>query len=97
MRHDRAFLGKAFDVLGFLRKVTQRNKEREVGVAMSGRTKHRVELALHVFPNPVAPWPDHHAAAAKLRMSTIGRTGVIEDSIEDVLAMFSRRQSIVND
>jgi hypothetical protein len=39
----------------------------------------------------------HRADAAKLRMWTIGRTGVIEDSIEDVLAMFSRRQSIVND
>ena len=30
---------------------------------MSGRTKHRIKLPLHVLPNAVAPGTDYHAAA----------------------------------
>ena len=73
MGHDRAFLGEAFDVFRFLREIAQRNKERKIGVPMSGRPKHRVELPLHVFPNAVAPWADHHAAAYIGRLGQLRR------------------------
>ena len=73
MRNDRAFLGEAFHVFGFFCEITQRNKQREIGVAMSGGVKHRVELALHVFPDPVAPRPNHHAAAHVGRLGHFGR------------------------
>ncbi len=63
MRNDRAFLGEAFDVFRFLREITQRNEKRKVRVAMACGAKHCIELALHVLPDPVAPWTNHHAAA----------------------------------
>ena len=69
MRNNGAFLGEAFDVLGFLGEVTQRNEKREVGVLVAGGLEHRVELTLHVFPNTVAPRANDHAAAH------IGRLG----------------------
>ncbi len=31
--------------------------------SVPGRLEHRVELPLHVFPDAVAPGPDHHATA----------------------------------
>ena len=73
MRNDRAFLGKSFDVLSFLRQITQRNEERKVGVAMSGGAEHGIELALHVFPNAVSPRPDHHAATHVRRLGQLRR------------------------
>ena len=63
VRDDSAFLGKAFDVLGFFFEEAQRDEEREVGVDVSGRLEHGVQLALHVLPNPPAPRFDDHAAA----------------------------------
>src|SRR6266700_3623735 len=61
--NDGAFLCEAFDVLSFLREITQWNEKWEVGIAVSGRTKHGVELPLHIFPDTVSPGADHHAAA----------------------------------
>ena len=63
VRHHRAFLGEALHVRRFLLEITQRNEERKIRVPMSGRLEHGIELALHVFPNAVAPRTDHHAAA----------------------------------
>ena len=73
MRHDGAFLGEAFDVLRFFREIAQRNEKREVGVLVPGRLEHGVELALHVFPDAVAPRLDHHAAAHVGRFGQLGR------------------------
>src|SRR5207245_11099500 len=61
VRDDSAFLGEAFNVFCFPREVTQRNKKREVSVAMTSGAEHRVELTLHVFPNSVSPRTNHHA------------------------------------
>src|SRR5437899_3623156 len=58
---DRAFLGEALDVFRLLREITQRNKKREVSIAMASRAKHAVALTLHVFPNSVTPRTNHHA------------------------------------
>ena len=63
MRYHGAFLGKAFDVLGFLCEITQRNEQREISVAVTSGANHRVELALHVFPDAVAPRTNDHASA----------------------------------
>ena len=71
MGDDGAFLGEAFDVLGFLLHVTERDEEREIGVAMPGRLEHGVERALHVFPDAVAPGFDDHAAAHVARLGEV--------------------------
>src|SRR5206468_7973327 len=59
----RAFLGEALHVFRLFREITQRNKKREVSVAMASRAKHAVKLTLHVFPNSVTPRTNHHATA----------------------------------
>src|SRR5437763_4566728 len=63
VRDDCTFLSKAFDVLGFLREIAQRNEKWEVCIAVSSGAKHAIELPLHIFPDAIAPWADHHAAA----------------------------------
>src|SRR5262245_23130495 len=63
MSHDRAFLGEALDVFGLFLHVTERDKEREISIPMTGRLEHRVERPLHVFPESVAPRLDDHAAS----------------------------------
>ena len=73
MRDDGAFFGEAFDVLRFLGEITQRNEKREIGVAMAGRRNMRVELTLHVFPDPVAPRTNHHATAHVRGLGQFGR------------------------
>src|SRR4051794_28934859 len=40
---------------------------------MTGRSKHAVELALHVLPNPVAPRSDNHATANVARFGQLSR------------------------
>src|SRR2546423_11954269 len=62
MGDDSAFLREALDVLGLLLHKAERNEERKIGVLVPGRLEHRVQCALHVFPDAVAPWFDHHAA-----------------------------------
>src|SRR5438105_15944228 len=59
-------------MLGFLGEITQRNKKREISVAMAGRAKHCIELALHVFPDPVAPRTNHHTTAHVRGFSQFG-------------------------
>jgi hypothetical protein len=72
--NDRTFLRETFHVGGFAFKITERNEKREVGVPMSGRLEHRVELTLHVFPDTVAPWANHHAAPDIRRFGHFGST-----------------------
>src|SRR5258708_20911634 len=71
MRYDCAFLGKTFHVLGLFFHVAERDEEREIGVAVSGRFEHCIELLLDIFPNAKAPWLDHHAAAYFRALSEI--------------------------
>src|SRR5215469_16346748 len=73
MRNDSALLGKAFDVFRFFCEVTQWNKQWEVSIAMTSGAKHRVELMLHVFPNPVTPRANDHATAHVRRLGQFGR------------------------
>ena len=63
MRDHRAFLGKAFDVLGFLFQETHRNEQGKVGVLMPRGLEHSVQHPLHVLPDPPAPRLDDHTAA----------------------------------
>ena len=72
MRDHGAFFGEAFDVFGLFGEITQRNKKREISVAMAGRAKHCIELALHVFPNPIAPRTNHHTTAHVRGLSQFG-------------------------
>src|SRR5207253_1694440 len=72
VRDDCTFLSKAFDVLGFLCEITQRNEKGEICVAVSRGAKHGIELALHVFPNAVAPRANNHAAAYLRRFCQLG-------------------------
>ena len=73
---DGTFLGEAIDVRGFLLNVANRNEEREVGVHMAGLLEHRVEVALDVLPEGVAPRLDDHAAADG---AILGQVGVLDD------------------
>src|SRR6476660_10215765 len=68
MRNHGTFLGEAFDVLSFLGEITQRNEQGKIGVAVAGGANHRVELTLHVFPDPVAPRTNDHATAHVRRL-----------------------------
>jgi hypothetical protein len=54
MRHDRTFLCEAFNVFCFLRQIAQRDEKREIGILVTGGFEHRVERALHVFPDAVS-------------------------------------------
>ena len=60
---DRAFLGEALDMIGFLLQVTEGNEEGEVGILVAGRLEHAVEGTLHPLPEGIPPGPDHHASA----------------------------------
>ena len=55
VRHDRALLGEAFDVLGFLLQEAHRDEQREVGVLVPGGLEHRVEPPLDVLPDARSP------------------------------------------
>src|SRR5262249_37297120 len=63
MRNHGTLFGKTFDVLSFLREITQRNEQGKIGVAMAGGANQRVELTLHVFPDPITPRANDHATA----------------------------------
>ena len=62
MRHDGALLGKPFDMLGLFFQKAHRNEQRKISILDPGRLEHRVELALDVLPDRVAPRLDDHAA-----------------------------------
>src|SRR5262249_53561897 len=68
MRNYGTFFGEAFDVLSFPGEITQRNEQGKIGVAMTGGANQRVELTLHVFPDPVAPRTNDHATADLRRL-----------------------------
>src|SRR6476469_7117879 len=72
MRNHGTFLGEAFDVLSFPGEITQRNEQGKIGVAMTGSANQRVELSLHVFPDPVAPRTNDHATADVRRLGQFG-------------------------
>src|SRR5205823_15025323 len=65
-------VGKAFDVVSFVRVITQRNDERKMGVEVTGGANHRVQLTLHVFPDPIAPRTNDHAPAHLRRLGQFG-------------------------
>ena len=57
-----AFLRKAIDVLGLFRQIGEGNEQRKIGVFMASRFEHSVQSVLDIFPKPVAPRFNHHAA-----------------------------------
>ena len=57
------FLGESLDMISLLLKMPERNKEREVGILVTGCLEHGVEGSLHSLPKCVAPGSDHHATA----------------------------------
>src|SRR3546814_16822855 len=62
MSHHCAFLSKAFHMRGFLCKKGFGNKKREICIGMAGIFKHLVQRSLHLFPDGIAVWLDHHAS-----------------------------------
>src|SRR5215468_2474308 len=73
MGDDGTFLGEPFYVLGLFGEIAERNEKWKIRVTMSGRAKHRVELMLHVLPNPITPGTNDHAAANITRLGQLGR------------------------
>ena len=61
VRHDRALLGEALHMGGFLFKIAERDEERKICVLVSRRLEHPVEHSLHTLPERVAPGLDDHA------------------------------------
>jgi len=61
--HDRAFLGEALDVFGFLREITQGNKKRKnTHYDVRLRETWRLVAAACFSQNAETPWADNHAA-----------------------------------
>jgi len=60
-------------MLRFLFQVAQGDEQGEVSVLMAGFLELRVQMALNVFPDAVAPGLDHHAAAHFGIFSHVGR------------------------
>ena len=63
MRHHRALGRKSLGVLSFLFEIRKRNQQREIRVLVTGLFETHIQLTLDQFPNSIAPWLDHHAAA----------------------------------
>lgn len=55
-----AFFREPFHMRRFALEVTERNEQRKIGVAATGRLEHGVKLPLDVFPNAVTPGPNDH-------------------------------------
>ena len=66
-----AFLGEAFDVLGFLLEKSLGDEERKLVVAMTGGLEHAIEDPLHLLPERVAPGLDDHAPSNRRVLSQI--------------------------
>ena len=62
MSYHRTFFGKSLHVLSFLFKKAHRNEEGKISILVARRLEHVIQGSLHVFPQPIAPWFDHHAA-----------------------------------
>ena len=62
MRDIGAFRSEAFNVFLFLLEKRFRDKEREVGVLMSGVFNHLVQWSLDIFPERVTVGTDNHAS-----------------------------------
>ena len=62
MRDNRHFLGKAFNMLGFLGEIAERNEQRKIAIFMAGRLDPLVHQILHPFPDAIAPRPHDHTA-----------------------------------
>ena len=67
--HHGAFFGKTVDVFGLFLQKALGNEQREISVFVPCVFKHPVEDALHIFPDPVPPWLDDHAAAHRATFS----------------------------
>ena len=63
MGYHGALLGETFHVLGFALEVAHRDKERKIGIAVTGALETNVKFSLNVFPQGVPPRLDHHATA----------------------------------
>src|SRR3546814_15122519 len=77
MSHHCAFLSKAFHMRGFLCKKGFGNKKREICIGMAGIFKHLVQRSLHLFPDGIAVWLDHHASPYCGMLSTPGFPGPV--------------------
>ena len=85
VRHHRALLGEALDVLGLLLQEAHRDEQREVGVLVPGGLEHRVEPPLDVLPDGVAPRLDDHAAAD---VGVLGQVGGLHDLLVPLGVVF---------
>jgi hypothetical protein len=72
VRDDRHLLGEAFDMIGFLGEIGQRNEQREVAVLDARFLDARVHDLLDAFPDAIAPRLDHHAAAHARFLGQLG-------------------------
>ena len=88
MRHHRTFLGEALDVCRLLLQIAQRDEQREVSIAVSGRLEHAVQHPLHVFPDRISPGLNHHAAAHR---RSLGQVGGLDDLLIPLRVVFFAR------
>src|SRR5881398_3489436 len=94
MRNHGTFFGETFDVLSFPREITQRNEQRKIGVAMSSGSNQRVELSLHVFPDPVAPRTNDHATADVRRLGQFGGANHLLVPLRKIFVALRRDRSL---
>ena len=73
MCHNRAFLGKAFDMLGFLFEKAFGYEQGEVGIAVAGGLEHAIQHTLHLLPERIAPGLDDHATSNRRVLRQISR------------------------
>src|SRR4029453_6444264 len=62
LRYPRKFRIKAFHMLLFLLEKALWNKEREIGIAMTGFLKATIQIALDIFPKLITLRTEHDAA-----------------------------------
>src|SRR5262245_57215636 len=90
VRDDGTFLGKAFNVIGFLLQERKRNEEREIRVFVPRYLEQSIQSLLHVFPNCPAPWLYDHAAA---NIGVFGQISCADDLLIPFGIVFGARRS----
>src|SRR6266540_2103191 len=86
MRDQGDLLRESLDVLGFLGQEAHWNEQREVRIAVAAGAEHVIERALHQLPNPIAMWPDDHAATHRRIIRHLGLRNDVSVPLAEVLS-----------
>ena len=90
MSYNGTFFGKTFNVLGLTAQIRLGNKQGEIGIYMSGRLKHIVELPLHLFPYCVSIRLYYHTTAHSRLFGEVGLYDQIVIPLRIILAPFGQ-------